>query len=53
MSVRVYLPTTLTGLAGWVRDQQVAPLGGTAFAVTAGLAGPPPMPTPRNWSTWR
>lgn len=38
MSVRVYVPTTLTGLAVWVREQEVTPLRGTAFAVTPELA---------------
>ncbi|MEO5834191.1 MAG: hypothetical protein ABIR83_12600, partial [Nakamurella sp.] len=37
MSVRVYVPATLSALAMWVRDQQVAPLRGTAFAVTPEL----------------
>jgi hypothetical protein len=37
MSVRVYVPTTLRGLAAAVRDQEVSPLRGTAFAVTGEL----------------
>lgn len=37
MSVRVYVPTTLSGLAAAVRDQEVVPLRGTAFAVTREL----------------
>ncbi|WP_157970686.1 DUF6912 family protein [Nakamurella deserti] len=37
MSVRVYVPTTLRGLAAAVRDQEVGPLRGTAFAVTREL----------------
>lgn len=42
MSVRVYVPTTLSGLASWVREQQVTPLRGTAFAVTGELAASSP-----------
>jgi len=37
MSVRVYVPTTVRGLAAAVRDQEVSPLRGTAFAVTGEL----------------
>ena len=42
MSVRVYVPTTLSGLAGWVREQQVTPVRGTAFAVTGELSASAP-----------
>ena len=38
MTVRVYVPTTLRGLAAAVRDGEVTPLRGTAFAVTGELA---------------
>ncbi len=38
MSVRVYVPTTLRGLAAAVRDQEIVAPRGTAFAVTAELA---------------
>lgn len=42
MSVRVYLPTTVRGLATAVRDGEVRPVGGTAFAVTPSLAASAP-----------
>lgn len=42
MSVRVYVPATLSALAVWVRDQQIAPLRGTAFAVTPELTASAP-----------
>jgi hypothetical protein len=42
MSVRVYVPTTLRGLAASVRNREVVPLRGTAFAVTRELTASAP-----------